>query len=210
MMATSVASNLIAQDVIVLLLPLPLLARLNMSWRKRGSIMLMFSLGIFAVITSSIRLRYLIIMAKTTNPTYDYTDVIIWTALEVDVSVIVACMPTIRSYLSEKFKFLVSTNDKSSKGTMSSDGRYKETSKPLKRLWRSQLLRLSSRTPTQIMEESHDSQIELGDKIMGFAKTDIEAISQAKVREDGTGISESDKIYVQRTTVIKSSEDREW
>jgi hypothetical protein len=162
MMAFAVASNLIAQDVVVLLLPIPLLAKLNMSWRKRIGVIIMFSLGIFAVLTSSIRLHYLVVMANTTNPTYDYTDVIIWTGLEVDVSVIVACLPAIRSYLAGKFSIMKSTNANSGKEALSSNNGY-GSSKGSKSTKKSQLLRLASRTPTRGMDSDHESQIELGD-----------------------------------------------
>lgn len=52
-------------------------------------------------------------MAKTKNPTYDYTDVIIWTCLEVDVSVVVACLPAVRHYLGSRLRLFRSTHERS-------------------------------------------------------------------------------------------------
>lgn len=54
LMAMVLAANLIGQDLVILLLPLPLLLKLNTSWRNRFNIITMFSLGIFVVITSSV------------------------------------------------------------------------------------------------------------------------------------------------------------
>lgn len=73
----AVAANSIFQDVIIVILPLSLLLMRNISWRKRRSIIVMFSLGIFVAITSCIRLDFAVVMAGPTNSTYDYTDGII-------------------------------------------------------------------------------------------------------------------------------------
>lgn len=93
----------IAQDITIIILPLPIIASLQMSMRKRLQTLFMFSLGIFIVITSCIRLRYLVQFAKSLNPTWDNTDVVIWTSLEVNVTVIVLCLPTLRVILVRLF-----------------------------------------------------------------------------------------------------------
>ncbi|KAH8652356.1 hypothetical protein BX600DRAFT_527540 [Xylariales sp. PMI_506] len=98
-LAITSAGLTIAQDVVILLLPVPLLIQLQASWRQKRAILIMFSLGIFATITSCIRLSYILQFAATTNPTWDYTDPLVWTELEVDVAIIVACLPPIRVIL---------------------------------------------------------------------------------------------------------------
>lgn len=89
----------IAQDLTILVLPLPLILRLHTTWRRKASIMVMFSLGIFVLVTSCIRLRYLITFARSTNPSWDFFDTSVWSAFEVAVSVIAASLPAIRLYL---------------------------------------------------------------------------------------------------------------
>ena len=89
----------IAQDITILVLPLPLIARLNTSWRRKAGIMAMFSLGAFVLVTSCVRLRYLVLFARSTNPTWDYFDTTIWSAFESAASVIAASLPAIRQYL---------------------------------------------------------------------------------------------------------------
>ncbi|OIW23035.1 hypothetical protein CONLIGDRAFT_550013, partial [Coniochaeta ligniaria NRRL 30616] len=95
-LAFTAAGISIAQDVVILALPLPLLARLQVSWRSKLEVMVMFSLGIFIVITSCIRLRSIVYFARSSNPTWDYTDALIWTGLEAAVSIIVVSLPAIR------------------------------------------------------------------------------------------------------------------
>lgn len=208
LMTIVVAANLIGQDVVILLLPLPLLVQLNMTWRKKVSIILMFSLGIFVVITSAIRLEYLVVMARTTNPTYDYTDVIIWTGLEVDISVIVACLPAIRSWLSGKFSFLASTNGESGRATLSSRGNL-PSNKAMKASRRTSHLRLSSVVGNRVADVDHESQIELGDKHHGYTQTEIGTASTV-TPDDGSEISTEGRIYVRKTTLMKTSEENIW
>ncbi|KAI1330661.1 hypothetical protein F5Y16DRAFT_396153 [Xylariaceae sp. FL0255] len=101
----------ITHEMVIIALPIPLLLRLNVSTRRKVGIVLMFSLGVFVIITSCIRLRYQISFARSANATWDYTDVIIWTALEVNVSIITACLPAIRQLLGERLRALFAGSD---------------------------------------------------------------------------------------------------
>ncbi|KAK4458508.1 hypothetical protein QBC42DRAFT_185807, partial [Cladorrhinum samala] len=96
----TIAGFSIAQDMFILLMPLPLLINLNVSRRSKAGIIFMFSLGIFVLITSCVRLRAIYIFGDSVNPTWDYTDTIMWTGLEVAVSMIVTSLPAIRVLLS--------------------------------------------------------------------------------------------------------------
>ncbi|KAH6676102.1 hypothetical protein F5X68DRAFT_278261 [Plectosphaerella plurivora] len=98
-LAYTAAGVSISQDILILILPLPLLIGLNMSWRSKGGIMIMFSLGAFILITSCIRLQFLVLFARSANPTWDNSDALIWTGLEVSVSVLVTSLPAIRVLL---------------------------------------------------------------------------------------------------------------
>ncbi|KAK4204714.1 hypothetical protein QBC40DRAFT_164105 [Triangularia verruculosa] len=92
----------IAQDIVILVMPLPLLIKLNVSVRSKIGIMVMFSLGIFVLITSCVRLWALYDFGDSVNPTWDYTNALIWTGLEVGVSIIVTSLPAIRVLLSRR------------------------------------------------------------------------------------------------------------
>ena len=102
-LAFTTATFSIAQDVVIIILPLPLLAKLDVSLRSKLGILFMFSLGIFVTITSSVRLWTILSFGDSVNPTWDYTNVLIWTGLEVAVSIIVTSLPAIRVLLSHCF-----------------------------------------------------------------------------------------------------------
>lgn len=93
------ASLNIAQEIIIMCLPVPTLLRLNLSLRLKVNAVAMFSLGILIVIASCTRLAYIIPLADSVNFSWDYTDGIIWTGIEAAVTVIVPCLPSLRALL---------------------------------------------------------------------------------------------------------------
>ncbi|EFQ33760.1 CFEM domain-containing protein [Colletotrichum graminicola] len=101
-------------DIIILVLPLKKLAGLQMKLKKKLMIMFMFSLGIFVTIVSVIRLRSLILFANSQNITWDYTEAAWWSTVEIDVGIICACLPSLRSlFIALGVKKLGSTNGNS-------------------------------------------------------------------------------------------------
>ncbi|KAL6702742.1 hypothetical protein ACN47E_000976 [Coniothyrium glycines] len=86
-------------DIWMLALPLYEVFRLQMSWRKRVSVALMFFVGTFVTIVSIIRLRFLVTFAKGNNPTWDQSDVVNWSNIEINVGILCTCMPTLRMML---------------------------------------------------------------------------------------------------------------
>ncbi|KAK8106785.1 CFEM domain-containing protein [Apiospora kogelbergensis] len=90
----------IAQDGIVLLLPLPILLSLETPPMQRLKICCLFSLGVLATAVSCIRMKYILQFQATTNPTWDHTDSLIWTGLEVNVAILILCMVPIRQLFS--------------------------------------------------------------------------------------------------------------
>lgn len=89
----------IAQDVVIFVMPIPLLTSLNASMHKRSQILFMFSLGFFVLLTSCIRLGFIVHFAASWNPTWDYNGPLIWSGLELGVSMIVTSLPAIRVML---------------------------------------------------------------------------------------------------------------
>jgi hypothetical protein len=60
----------------MLIMPLPLLFRLNTTWRAKAGIIFMFSLGVFDLVTSCVRLRSIVSFGDSVNPSWDYTDTV--------------------------------------------------------------------------------------------------------------------------------------
>ncbi|KAF2728073.1 hypothetical protein EJ04DRAFT_569846 [Polyplosphaeria fusca] len=89
----------IALDVAILVAPIPELIRLTMSLKKKLAIVSIFSVGIFTLIVSCIRLQKLVQFAKTANPTWDNLPSGYWSMLEVNVGIFCVCMPAFRRTL---------------------------------------------------------------------------------------------------------------
>ncbi|KAF2702972.1 hypothetical protein K504DRAFT_393414, partial [Pleomassaria siparia CBS 279.74] len=89
----------IALDLIILGLPLPTLAKLQMSQKKKIQIMSMFGVGFVITGVSCARLHALVQFAQTSNPTYDNTSTIYWCMIESDLFIVVACMPACHAIL---------------------------------------------------------------------------------------------------------------
>ncbi|CZR54682.1 related to integral membrane protein PTH11 [Phialocephala subalpina] len=111
----------IVLDIMTISLPLPKLYRLHMSWKKKGMLMLMFSLGFFVTLVSILRLQSLIEFATSQNFTWDYVPAAYWSTIEMHVGIVCACLPahrfllgTIRSKIVGSTKGASATISKSS------------------------------------------------------------------------------------------------
>lgn len=89
----------IVLDIWMLALPLHEIFRLQLSWRKKVSVCVMFCVGTFVTVVSILRLQSLVNFATSSNPTYDQTDVINWSNIEINVGVICSCLPALRVIL---------------------------------------------------------------------------------------------------------------
>ncbi|KAF7536108.1 hypothetical protein G7054_g4835 [Neopestalotiopsis clavispora] len=112
-------------DVTTLILPLPVLAQLTMSTRKKLQVFSMFAVGFFVTLVSILRLRSMIEFGSTTNVTRkprhcvslrasllelatnifclfteDYVEVGYWSMIEISIGIVCACMPACRALLS--------------------------------------------------------------------------------------------------------------
>ncbi|KAK4252367.1 integral membrane protein [Corynascus novoguineensis] len=85
----------IATDIIILLLPMPLIWKLGAPKGQKYALMGVFAVGIFAVITSCLRVTTLDLFAKSPDNTYNI-DNVMWTIVEPNVAVICACLPILR------------------------------------------------------------------------------------------------------------------
>ncbi|KAF6823495.1 CFEM domain-containing protein [Colletotrichum musicola] len=182
----------ISHDVIILILPLPLLIRLNMSWRKKSGIGFMFSLGIFILITSCVRLQYIVNFTRSLNPTWDFTDPLVWSGVEVSVSMIVVCLPALRTLVQKVIPDLFGSSA-ASKGTpmpphkastgssgtegyhgRSGDGQdYDEERREVARAAKLVEKRRKFFSFVPKDRESNESQLELGDRSGGEVRTQI-------------------------------------
>ncbi|KAF2968351.1 hypothetical protein GQX73_g5201 [Xylaria multiplex] len=83
----------IAIDIWIILIPLFFIIRLNLPLRKRILSGVMFAFGIFVVFVSLYRIKTINRFTFSRNPTVDFVEVGIWSALELYVGIICACLP---------------------------------------------------------------------------------------------------------------------
>ncbi|GKT43042.1 satratoxin biosynthesis SC1 cluster protein 4 [Colletotrichum spaethianum] len=102
----------IVLDFWMLALPLSQIKSLNLHWKKKIGVAMMFFVGTFVTVVSILRLQSLVQFAKSQNPTWDQFDVATWSTVEINVGIICACMPSIRVILVSFFpKIMGSTRN---------------------------------------------------------------------------------------------------
>ncbi|KAI3399602.1 hypothetical protein diail_6241 [Diaporthe ilicicola] len=89
----------IALDFWMLALPLSQLQGLQLHWKKKIGVTLMFFVGTFVTVVSILRLHALVTFATSDNPTFDNFDTMLWSTLEINTGIICACMPALRQIL---------------------------------------------------------------------------------------------------------------
>ncbi|KAK4149866.1 integral membrane protein [Chaetomidium leptoderma] len=85
----------IATDVIILLLPMPLLWKLEAPNAQKYALMVVFTIGVVTVIASCLRVTTLDLFATSPDNTYNI-DNVMWTIIEPNVALICACLPILR------------------------------------------------------------------------------------------------------------------
>ncbi|KAK1979332.1 hypothetical protein LZ30DRAFT_726544 [Colletotrichum cereale] len=83
-------------DVFILLLPLPLLARLRLHKLQKVALIASFSLGLFTCAISIIRIVSLPESFNTIDQTFESTPTVVWSVTELSSAIICCCIPTLR------------------------------------------------------------------------------------------------------------------
>ncbi|KAL7803685.1 GPCR, PTH11-type [Trichoderma aethiopicum] len=111
--AWSNAAISIAVDIWVLAIPLWQLRSLNLDWRRKVGVAVMFCLGAFVTIVSILRLKSLIQFGTDSlNPTWDFLDVSLWSVVEINVGLICVCLPAFRLLLVRIFPKLQGSTER--------------------------------------------------------------------------------------------------
>ncbi|RYP72333.1 hypothetical protein DL771_004307 [Monosporascus sp. 5C6A] len=92
----------IATDVVILMLPMFPIYQSQLPHSRRLALMAVFALGIFATITSILRMRTLDSTSTSPDQTYNVAPSV-WTVIEQNVAVICACLPMCKRLLGRLF-----------------------------------------------------------------------------------------------------------
>jgi hypothetical protein len=90
------ASLNIITDVVICLMPVPVLNRLSLPRKQKYALIAVFCLGLFVCLTSILRLKALYQISVSTDVTWDNTPAAYWSSLECNCSVVAACLPTVK------------------------------------------------------------------------------------------------------------------
>jgi hypothetical protein len=89
----------ISSDTLMLLIPLPLITRMNAPWRQKAILMVIFSMGIFVILAAI--LTKVFNLSNIWDPSY-----MLWYTREASVAVYVSNLPMIWPLLREWFPYL--------------------------------------------------------------------------------------------------------
>ncbi|KAH6612093.1 hypothetical protein C7974DRAFT_323396 [Boeremia exigua] len=84
-------------DVVILLIPIPILLSLGVPLRQRLALVGIFSVGVLAIVASSIRMRVMTLWAESPwNSAIYGTDLLLWGQVEINSGIISASIPFLR------------------------------------------------------------------------------------------------------------------
>ncbi|KAK4150893.1 hypothetical protein C8A00DRAFT_45787 [Chaetomidium leptoderma] len=107
----------LALDVVIFCLPLPIVGSLRLPRRQKLWLSLVFALGSFVCVASIVRFRFLDYQLILRDPTWGGVDIICWSTVEINVSIIIACIPTLRPLVAKLYPRLLDSPPSSETGS---------------------------------------------------------------------------------------------
>ncbi|KAL1966804.1 hypothetical protein VTN77DRAFT_3769 [Rasamsonia byssochlamydoides] len=115
--ASCVSDSII--DILILTLPLPIVIRLHLPWKQKIAVVAMFLLGATVCAISLTRMSEVFIVGGEflehyNDETYYTSPVFFWTTIEMALSVVSACLPTLRPLFTHYFRLSPNPTNKAS------------------------------------------------------------------------------------------------
>ncbi|KAF2771660.1 hypothetical protein EJ03DRAFT_372623, partial [Teratosphaeria nubilosa] len=86
----------IATDIAMLAMPVSTVWKLNAPFAQRLVVICAFGLGAFVTVVTVFRLANMVSEKSMNDPTFDFSDSMIWIVAEIHCSVVCSCLPSIR------------------------------------------------------------------------------------------------------------------
>jgi hypothetical protein len=95
---TANAALNVVSDILILLLPIPIVWGLNTDKRKKVILTGLFSMGLISCLVSILRMRSIIVLYKSgfNDLTWGLVEVVLWTQAELTAAMICTCTPCLR------------------------------------------------------------------------------------------------------------------
>ncbi|CAG9988282.1 unnamed protein product [Clonostachys byssicola] len=110
--ATAVSN--IVTDVILFVLPIPMVYALRMPRIQKFGAMMVFGIGSITIGTSVVRLALLPVVLKSPDPSWDGCPADVWTFVEANLFIICGSMPTLRKFFKHLMPRLMGSSGQSS------------------------------------------------------------------------------------------------
>ncbi|PGH02831.1 hypothetical protein GX51_04443 [Blastomyces parvus] len=99
----------VATDVLILIVPIPLIWKLQMPTTKKILVSSLFLLGTFVCIVSIVRIKFMGDLAKAKDVTFILVNIFLWSFVEPCIGIVCACLPTLRPLLQRWSRALFGT-----------------------------------------------------------------------------------------------------
>ncbi|KAJ8114955.1 hypothetical protein OPT61_g3276 [Boeremia exigua] len=97
---TNAAIN-ITTDFIIIILPMPVIRRLQLGKRQKSALIGIFAVGGFVCIVSILRLQSLVAISNSDDQSYDNPAAATWSSVETNVGIICSCLPLLRPLMTK-------------------------------------------------------------------------------------------------------------
>ncbi|ELQ42246.1 hypothetical protein OOU_Y34scaffold00221g1, partial [Pyricularia oryzae Y34] len=94
----------ILTDMILALLPVPMLWRVQMNRRVKASVAGILSLGLFTVAAAFVKVYYIADWGKLGDPLWESTDITIWYTTEISVAIVAGSIPCLKPMFKDILK----------------------------------------------------------------------------------------------------------
>ncbi|KAH6633404.1 hypothetical protein C7974DRAFT_392717 [Boeremia exigua] len=113
---TNAAINIVT-DFVIILLPMPVIRRLQLGKRQKSALIGIFAVGGFVCIVSILRLQSLVAISNSTDQSYDNPAAATWSSVEANVGIICSCLPLLRPLMTKWLPGVFSSHRRDTRST---------------------------------------------------------------------------------------------